>query len=278
MKKFTKITAGALAASLLGGSLALPGHLAFADAAKSANVQKETSSTGKALSWDKSSLVFTGQNDTPDSISAVIENGQDSRDMEGTVTYEIYWAADGNPKNGEVVYTGTVDELASGESQTLTYIPSEEGNYIFKAYQRPNHPGKGELWSEAIPVTEVNENYTILEPEQPYNEFFKSHVDKGTVTFTVPEGMKPAELSFTSYRKIGDGNQTSYDNQTALYGPGTYTVQVDLPSGDWQTDLYLGPVIENITEAGHPLDKFIDSDFGSNKYNNYTNYGSYTYQ
>ncbi|MDN4493985.1 hypothetical protein [Ureibacillus aquaedulcis] len=135
---------------------------------------------------------------------------------------------------------------------------------MFKAYQRPNHPGKGVLWSETVSVTKVNDDYTYTEPEAPYDEFFNSHIDKGTATFIVPEGTKPVEISFTSYSKIGDGNQISFDNKTDVYPPGTYTVQVDLPIGDWQTDIYLGSVIENITEAGHPLDKFIDSDYGLN--------------
>lgn len=242
-----------------------PGHLAFADSLKSVNVQKgKTQSLAGQAIWDKSSLAFIKQNSTPDYISATIENGKDSDDMKGTVTYEVYWAPKGNPKNGEIVYTGVVDELAAGESQLLTYIPSNEGNYMFKAYQHPNHPGTGELWSESISVKEGKDDNVGTSPEAPYDEYFNSHIDKGTATFTVPEGTKPVEISFTSYSKLGDGNQTSFDNKTGVYPPGTYTVEVDLPTGEWQTDLYLGPVIDHITVAGHPLDKFIDSDYGLN--------------
>lgn len=112
--------------------------------------------TGK---WDKSSLVFTGQGGDCKEIYAEVKNGQDSEPMKGEVKYEVYWSETGNPKNGEIVATGTVPALGSGETYKLTYQPSSnekgpEGNYMFKAYQRTGHPGKGELWSEEIRVTE----------------------------------------------------------------------------------------------------------------------------
>jgi len=89
---------------------------------------------------------------------AQVCNGDDSEDMAGPTTWELYWRASGNPKNGNVIASGTIDPLATGECQILTYDPSDNpngasGNYMFRAYQRPGHPGTGELWSGACEIT-----------------------------------------------------------------------------------------------------------------------------
>ena len=98
--------------------------------------------------WDKSSLEFIDYGGSCASIYAVIKNGDDSEAMAGPVQYEVYWAQNGNAKNGEVVHTGTIKPLGPGESITLEYTPDKSGNYKFKAYQRSGHPGTGELWSD----------------------------------------------------------------------------------------------------------------------------------
>jgi len=105
--------------------------------------------------WDKSSLYFDGDCEGDcEEIQATVCNGDDSGDMAGSTTWELYWIASGNPKNGTVIASGTINPLAADECQVLTYDPGENpngasGNYMFKAYQRPGHPGTGELWSEA---------------------------------------------------------------------------------------------------------------------------------
>ena len=105
--------------------------------------------------WDKSSLYFDGDCEGDcEEIQATVCNGDDSGDMAGSTTWELYWIASGNPKNGTVIANGTINPLAASECQVLTYDPGENpngasGNYMFKAYQRPGHPGTGELWSEA---------------------------------------------------------------------------------------------------------------------------------
>jgi TasA anchoring/assembly protein len=105
--------------------------------------------------WDRSSLYFSaGCDGDCDEITATVCNGDDSEDMEGTTTWELYWIATGNPRNGVVIASGTINALGQGECQTLTYDPSDNpngasGNYMFKAYQRPGHPGQGVLWSDA---------------------------------------------------------------------------------------------------------------------------------
>jgi hypothetical protein len=78
--------------------------------------------------------------------------------MKGSTAWQLYWAADGNPKSGFIITGGTIDKLlAPGECEDLTYDPGDNamgvsGNYMFKAYQRLGHPGKGELWSEACEI------------------------------------------------------------------------------------------------------------------------------
>jgi YqxM protein len=125
--------------------------------------------------WDRSSLKFidpvTGDYK---GITAIIKNVGD-RDMAGTVVYEVYWIESGNPKNGEKVGGGIVPALGTGNSHELNYTPSKSGNYMFKAYQRPNHgdpngTGKGgrngnpenALWSAEITVI-----FPSLNVEQP---------------------------------------------------------------------------------------------------------------
>ncbi|MGP7818822.1 hypothetical protein [Niallia sp. 01092] len=277
MKKIHKITAGILALSLLALPCVQPGQATLA-AAKHVQTKIDNQQKGKNVqsAWDKSSLSFITTGTTSNGISATIKNGQDSRAMQGEVVYEVYWSEDGNPKDGTVIASGEVKALAPGETQVLTYHSDKmaEGNYMFKAYQRLDHPGTGVLWSESIKVNEISKSNEQIEPQRPLDQFFQSSVNGGEATFTVPEGMKPVEISFTSYSyPEGTGPQdyskpyevqTPYDNVTKVYGPGTYTVDVNLPNGYFQTDLYLGSEIKTLTDSGHPMDKIIDADSGLN--------------
>ncbi|TYR79319.1 hypothetical protein FZC66_14500 [Priestia megaterium] len=283
MKKINKISAGIITASLLAIQFVYPAHSILADTVKQEQMKKahhqkdknQAVKQDKAV-WDKSSLSFISKCMDSDSVSAVIKNGEDSRAMQGEVTYEVFWSEAGNPKNGKVVATGVVKPLTSGETQTLTYPldPLMAGNYMFKAYQRPNHPGAGELWSESLTVKENTDSNEQIQAQRPLDQFFNSSVNNGTATFTVPEAMGSVQISFSSY-VYPDGivpgedgkpyeGQTIYDSITNNYGPGTHTIHVDLPeNGYWQTDLYLGCSIETLTENGHPVDKIIDADYRS---------------
>lgn len=281
MKKLNKLSACIITATLLSISFIQPVNTTFAASIKNEQAEKGSYQNGSKLtrlqnksSWDKSSLTFTVENVTCNGISATIKNGQDSKAMQGEVAYEVYWSANGNPKGGEVIYSGVVNALTSGETQELTYTPDQlmDGNYMFKAYQRTGHPGKGELWSGSITINNEAGVTEEIGSQRPFDQFFNSSVNKGTATFTIPDGMDPIEISFTSYAypegtvlqedgKPYEG-QTSFDNVTNVYGPGTYTVQVDLPNGYFQTDLYLGAEVEKLTKCGHPLDIIIDADYG----------------
>ncbi|MFZ6020212.1 MAG: hypothetical protein ACOYXO_11445 [Chloroflexota bacterium] len=110
-----------------------------------------------APEWDKSSLSFKGScTGNCEVVKAEVCN-KGSGDMAGSTPYEVYWAASGNPKSGTIVASGTIPALKSGECTTLTYDPKTNpngsaGNYMFKAYQRPGHPGQGVLWSDECSV------------------------------------------------------------------------------------------------------------------------------
>ncbi|MGD6960980.1 amyloid fiber anchoring/assembly protein TapA [Fictibacillus phosphorivorans] len=120
--------------------------------------------------WDKSSLLFlpnTKQitnNNQCLPVKVTIKNGGD-KDMQGSVNYEVWWAEKGNPKDGMKISSGEVKALKSGESLVLSLTPTENGIYKFKAFQRPGHPGKGELWSDEIAVNCFNTKI-IEEPKE----------------------------------------------------------------------------------------------------------------
>ena len=105
-----------------------------------------------APEWDKSSLSFNGScTGNCEVVKAEVCN-TGNRDMAGTSSYDMYWAASGNPKSGTIVASGTIPALKKNNCTYLTYDPKTNpngsaGNYMFKAYQRPGHPGQGDLWS-----------------------------------------------------------------------------------------------------------------------------------
>jgi YqxM protein len=110
-----------------------------------------------AAVWDNSTLVYSISGGNCDEVYATFCN--DGQAMQGTTTYEVYFAASGNAKNGTMVASGTVDALDAGACEELSYDPDGVlGNYIFKVYQRPGHPGTGVLWSAAINIESCSNN------------------------------------------------------------------------------------------------------------------------
>ncbi len=120
------------------------------------NSDTETTQVQSATSWDRSSLEFIGEGRRCDGfdtiIWATVQNGGDG-DMAGPTTWELWYAPSGNPKNGVLIASGVIPPLASGDSYTIEYAVTQPGHYIFKAYQRPGHPGTGVLWSEEIEIS-----------------------------------------------------------------------------------------------------------------------------
>lgn len=108
--------------------------------------------------WDKSTLVYNNiSGGNCDEVYAEFCNHGQA--MNGTTTYEVYYTAGGDPKSGSVVSSGIVSALGADQCETLTYDPNGVlGTYMFKVYQRPLHPGIGELWSAAINIESCNGN------------------------------------------------------------------------------------------------------------------------
>jgi YqxM protein len=98
--------------------------------------------------WDKSSLYWSCIHSDGVTITAKVCNG--GSDMQGTATWELYWAASGNPKDGTMIASGTIPALMAGECYDVSFtFDASHGSgdqYGFKAYQRCGHPGTGVLW------------------------------------------------------------------------------------------------------------------------------------
>ncbi|MEK8131419.1 LPXTG cell wall anchor domain-containing protein [Paenibacillus filicis] len=122
----------------------------------------------------------------------------------------------------------------------------------------------GEVQSSATVVEDVYEGACkpwTATTQPVWQSILKPNLTAGKVTFTIPEGYCDIQLSFSSYGYKDNvqpnymgapyNKQYLYDNKTAIYGPGTYTVEVNIPCGYWQLDLYKGPVISSIP-YGHP--------------------------
>lgn len=118
--------------------------------------------------WGKSSLSFSGgcTSSSCYSVSAQVCNVGDG-DMTGSVSWELYYAVSGNPKNGDVISSGSLGPLDKGECTTLSYNPNGvSGNYMFRAEQEAGHPGTGELWSSqcSVGVCEVPTSVPTFTP------------------------------------------------------------------------------------------------------------------
>ncbi|MBU9712107.1 amyloid fiber anchoring/assembly protein TapA [Evansella tamaricis] len=109
--------------------------------------------------WDKSDLEFIGSNQNikacaPIEISVELKNNGFS--MTGETEYEVYFVANGNPENGDLVAEGTVGIINADETVELTYDAENDGVYKFKAYQREgygdNYDDREVIWSERVHV------------------------------------------------------------------------------------------------------------------------------
>lgn len=126
------------------------GHGGTTTTSSSSSTTKPTTTTTSSVpsdGWDKSSLGFSaGCSVNGNLISATLCNNG-SGNMAGPTTWQLYYAPSGNPKNGSVVCSGTVPALNSSQCTTLSCTQTASGNYMFKAIQRPGHPGAGVTWS-----------------------------------------------------------------------------------------------------------------------------------
>jgi YqxM protein len=103
--------------------------------------------------WDKSSLVFVNQGSDCEgggNVWVTVKNSG-SEAMASPTPWELWYASSGSPKSGEVIATGEIPVLDIEQTHLIsTAAIRGSGKYMFKAYQRPGHPGTGVLWSDGI--------------------------------------------------------------------------------------------------------------------------------
>lgn len=113
--------------------------------------------------WDKSSLSFNGSDQViescdPSNISVDITNK--GEDMQSPSNYNVYYIAQGNPKNGLLVGAGEINPIQSNGSISLIFHAEQSGNYKFQAFQQLGHGNntdeRQDLWSETITISCAN--------------------------------------------------------------------------------------------------------------------------
>jgi TasA anchoring/assembly protein len=139
--------------------------------------------------WDKSSLEFTEKESViescgPTKIVTTIKNT--GSNMNGSTEYFVFYNKNGNPKDGEKVGEGIINPIESNQTGTIEFNASLEGNYKFKALQRPGHGNKDdvrhELWSETITLkcdesSTNDKNQDTSEEAEKLNESDATEVD-----------------------------------------------------------------------------------------------------
>jgi YqxM protein len=124
--------------------------LSFGTGLISAGVRPTTVLAQVSDEWDQSSLKFTVDCVNQCGVATATVCNVGSQDMDGPVAWQLYYSADGNPKDGTVVASGEVPAMPSTDPDsctTLSQAVSADGNYMYRVAQRPGHPGTAELWS-----------------------------------------------------------------------------------------------------------------------------------
>ena len=109
--------------------------------------------------------------------------------------FEVYYSADGDPRTGTLVFTGSYSALDAGGHALLEFYPNfVSGNYIFKSYQTTGNPGNPPIWSNschlecAVPTTTntptVTATATSKFTETSTPTFTKTYTPTNTATFT----------------------------------------------------------------------------------------------
>ncbi len=183
-------------------------HTANSSAEFKAQWEQNEKPPNKHVDSDKSSLEFKGQGGACNEINATIINGKDSGPMKEKLKYEIFYINKGNPKNGEMIFSGEINPLTNGQEVRLTFKPDKTGNYMFKAYQHKDHSGKGELWSKEIQVSCEN-------PAKPKENIPSTNTETKEESSTPSINNKQQEESIPSTEKeVEEENIKSEDNPT----------------------------------------------------------------
>ena len=86
-------------------------------------------------------------------------------------------------------------------------------------------------------------------------------VEGGMATLIIPPNGCSVKVSFSSYSHNGTvrpfEDQVLIDNITDTYGPGTYHIGPLTLACNWQTDLYIGDVLEHLGPNGHNDSRYL---------------------
>lgn len=145
--------------------------------------------------WDGSELVFVEKDAenikacAPIEISVEIKNI--GKDMSKSSVFEVYYVEHGTPKNphGELVGVGEIPKLKNNEITELAFEVTENGHYMFKAYQLPEYEGNNdlEIWSKKLHVNCNAAKGNMNEEEIEHDENIVDEVTDEKSTETVEQ-------------------------------------------------------------------------------------------
>lgn len=141
--------------------------------------------------WDGSSLIFNESKEStidhcgPVVLSVEVQN-ESSYGMYGTSVYEVYKVQEDGTETG--IVSGNQMEipmLGPGDSIEILYLAETPGDYIFKAYQRPEYDGPEQLvitsnvtsviCNEDAQLEDYDESASLEEQNEEENENSEDH-------------------------------------------------------------------------------------------------------
>ena len=202
------------------------------------------------------SLGFThsGSSCSESVVYATVCN-QGSGDMNGPVSWDVYFNADGPAKDGSVVHSGTL-QLDEGQCKDLSYdTHGVAGNYIFKAYQEACHAGIGQLWSneESYSCSTNTPTNTKLPTFTPTHTFTPTNTDVPTETFTPTPTEEDTATSTLTFTPTPTDQDT--DTSTLTFTP-TPTDEDTATSTLTPTETFTPTFTGTATETGTPTETF----------------------
>lgn len=132
--------------------------------------------------WDGSKLMFVEKETevihSCTELDLRVEIKNVASDMSKSTNFEIYFSEQTDnlvEEHGDLIVDGEISPLLSDQVTVLTYQASEEGWYVFKAYQRAgynqNYDERTEIWSHQINVqcNEEQQSESTNEKEEREN-------------------------------------------------------------------------------------------------------------
>ncbi len=190
--------------------------------------------------WDRSS-VFVGGECVGNVAIFTVTNGQDSGDMAGPSTWELYEM--NGPDQGALLESGDYGPLTAGQFETFEWPQYGGTDLRMVFYQRPGHPGN------STPRAEVRE--CGGEPDLSVSGVCSAD---GVATFTITNIGGPAEAF--SVRAEAEAGELTVDPETVELADGTLnptTATVTVTGGLGDVTLFIDEYEqEATTDCGTP--------------------------